>query len=156
MMAPVPKLARFAALFLALAACGLMIAGEFSTLYAIKVITVVKQTTLGHENHDYALLVIAIGALSMAYGAIVGGSRAAAGGLALMAVAALVVVRFVDYPVVGKEGFIGQAFEQAQARPRIGFYLESLGAVLLLVTAVGTLLLTPRAAERRVRKPATD
>ena len=151
-----PPIARFAALLLAAAGCVLLVVAEFSTLYEIKVITVVKEATDGREHHAYALLVIAIGAAFMAYGGILGGARPAQFGLLALGAAALLVVVLIDYPDVDEEGFIGEAFERAEASPQTGFYLESLGAVLLLLSAMATLLLSPRAGAPRERERAAD
>lgn len=145
-----PSLARLVAILLAAAGCVLLVVAEFSTLYEIRVITVVKEATDGREHHAYALLVIAVGAAMMAYGGIVGGARPAQYALVALALAALFVVLAVDYPDVDEEGFIGEAFERAEASPQTGFYLESLGAVLLLLAAVATLLLSPRSARPRL------
>ena len=142
-----PPLARAAAIFLAAAGCVLLVVAEFSTLYEIRVITVVKESTDGRDHHGFALLVIALAAAFMAYGGILGGARPAQFGLLVLAVAALLVVLLIDYPDVNDEGFIGEAFERAKAEPQTGFYLESLGAVLLLLSAVATLLLTPRGVQ---------
>ena len=51
---------------------------------------------------------------------------------------------FVDRPVLDDTGLIGRTYDLAEARPAIGFYLESLGAALVLVGAVAALVLTPR------------
>jgi hypothetical protein len=144
MMPRVPRLPRLLALLLAAAGCALLVAGEFSTLYDIKVITVIKQTTTGHENHAFALLIIAVAAGFMAFGGLVTGARPALFGLLLLSLAALFVVLAIDYPDVHSEGFIGEAFERAEAGPRTGFYLESLGAVLLLLSAVTGLVFGER------------
>ena len=148
-----PKLARLVALLLAAAGCVLLAVAEFSTLYEIKVITVVQETTDGRENHAYALLVIALAAAFMTFGGIVAGARPAQWALLVLSVAALFVVLAIDLPTVNEEGFIGEAFERAKATPETGFYLESLGAVLLLLASVGTLVLSPR-GERRTEAPA--
>ena len=147
-----PTLARSAALLLAAAGCVLLIVAEFSTLYEIRVITVVKEATNGGEHHGFALLVIGVAAAFMAYGAILGGARPAQFGLLALAIAALLVVLLIDYPDVNDEGFIGEAFERAKAEPKTGFYFESLGAVLLLISAVATLLLST--GERPARDSA--
>ena len=148
-------LARAAALFLAAAGCVLLVVAEFSTLREIKVITVVKETIEGREHHSYALLVIAIAAAFMAYGGILRGARPSQWALLVLAVAAMFVVFAIDYPKVDKEGFLAEAFERAKASPQTGFYLESLGAVLLLLSAVATLLLTPRRVQPRVESSET-
>jgi hypothetical protein len=134
------------ALVLAAAGCLLLVVAEFSTLYEIRVITVVKESATGGSNHGYALLIIAIGAGFMAYGGIFRGARPAQLGLLLLAIAAVLVVFLFDFPDVDEEGFIGETFERAQASPGTGFYLESLGAVLLLLSAVATMVLSPRGA----------
>jgi len=154
MAAVLARLLRLGPLALALAACVLLAVAEFSTLYEIRVITVVKDSQTAGGHHGYALLVIAAAAVFMAWGANVGGSRPAALGLLILAVAALAVTLLVDYPDVDEEGFIGEAFEQAEASPKAGFYLETLGAVLLLLSAVATLALRPARALRDRRGPA--
>lgn len=153
-----PPLARIAALALAAIGCVLLIVAEFSTLYSIQVITVVKESKTGGANHGYALLVVALAAGFMAFGGIVRGARPAQIGLLLLAIAAILVVFLFDYPDVDEEGFIGEAFERAKASPKTGFYLESLGAVLLLLSAVATLTFTPfgsRFARPDADKPRT-
>ena len=136
-----PPIARATALLLAAAGCVLLVVAEFSTLYEIRVITVIKEATDGREHHAYALLVIAIGAAFMAYGGILRGARPAQIGLLVLGLAALFVVLAIDFPDVDEEGFTAEAFERAVASPQTGFYLESLGAVLLLISAAATLLL---------------
>jgi len=148
-MGPVPLLARLIALVLVAAGCVLLVAAEFSTLYEIRVITVVQESTTSGDHHGFALLVIALAAAFMAYGALMGGSRPAAFGLLFLAAAALFVVLAVDFPDVNKEGFLAVAFEQAKATPRTGFYLESLGAVLLLLGAVITIVFGREDADAR-------
>ena len=146
--ASVPPLARIAALALAAIGCVLLVVAEFSTLFEIRVITVVKDSTTGGSNHGYALLIIAVASGFMGYGGIYKGARPAQLALLLLALAAVVVVFAFDLPDVGEEGFIGEAFERAEASPKTGFYLESLGAVLLLLSAVATVVLSPRERPR--------
>jgi hypothetical protein len=103
-----PPIARATALLLAAAGCVLLVVAEFSTLYEIRVITVIKESTDGREHHGTALLVIALAAAFMAYGGILRGARPAQLALLVLALAALAVVLFVDYPDVNDEGFIGE------------------------------------------------
>lgn len=135
------RLLRIGPLVMALAGCVLLIVAEFMPLLEIRVITVVKETRTAGAHHGYALLVIALAAAFMAWGANVGGSRPAAFALLGLAIAALVVVLAVDLPKVDDAGLTRELYEQAQASPREGFYLESLGAVLLLLGAAATLVL---------------
>lgn len=130
---------------LALAGCGLLVAGEFSTLYDVKVITVIKDTQGVGDNHGYALLIIAIAAAVMTFGATVGGSRPAGFALLALAVAGLAIALIIDLPNIDKTGLC-EAYESCETRPQSGFYLETLGAVLLLLASVGILVFRPAAA----------
>ena len=130
---------------LVLGAAALIVA-EFLPLYEIRVITAVprggEHSTGGH--HGYALLVIGIALLPMAWGAVRGGSRPAAYAALALALIALFVVLAVDLPDLNETGLIGRTYDEAQARPRVGFIVESLGATLALLGAVGNLVLRPR------------
>ena len=137
---------RYSLLGLALVGCALLLVAEFSTLYEIKVITVVKDSQTGGEHHGYALAIVAVAAAAMAFGALVGRSRPAAIALVVLALAALVIALVVDLPDVDEVGLIGELYEQAASSPKTGFYLETLGAALLLLAAVATLVLHPRSA----------
>jgi hypothetical protein len=134
---------RFGPLALALAGCGLLAIGEFSRLYEIKVITVVVHHATVGSHHGYALLVIAGLAAVLAFGAALGRSRPAAAALVVLAVAALAIALAVDLPVVNDTGLYGRNYEQAHAQAGSGFYLETAGAVVLLLGAVSALVLAP-------------
>jgi hypothetical protein len=124
----------------------MLIVAEFLPLYEIRVITAVpnggQQGTGAH--HGYALVVIGLAMLPMAWGAVIGGSRPAAVALLALALIALFVVLAIDLPDLNETGLIGRTYDEAQARPRIGFLVESLGATLALLGAVGALVLRPR------------
>jgi hypothetical protein len=136
-------LRRFGLLVPLLAGALLLVFAEFSTLYEIHVITAVPEggTYSGGPHHGYALLVVAIALVPMSIGAVVGGSRPAALACLVLSLLAVVVVLAVDLPDLNETGLIGRTYEAAEARPGRGFYFESLGAVLGLIGAVGTLLL---------------
>lgn len=136
-----PAIRRHGPLSLALLGCLLLAVAEFTDLYSIHVITVtVKSATVG-SHHGYALLVIALAAAAMAFGAARGGSRPAAVALLALAVAALVIALAIDLPVVDDTGLYGRDFEQARAQAEIGFKIETAGAIVLLVAAVLLLVL---------------
>lgn len=137
------RLLKLGPLALALAGCALLVIAEFTTLTAVEIITVERGAITGGSNHAYALLIIAIPAALMAWGAVLGGSRPAALALLALAAAALFVVLAVDLPDVNEEGLIGRDYEEARAQPKLGFWLEAIGAVLLLLAAVATLVLRP-------------
>jgi hypothetical protein len=138
--------ARFAPLVPLLAGALLLIVAEFLTVREIKAVTVVPPggTETGGGLHGYALGIIGLAMLPMAFGAVVRGARPAAVALLVLAIAACAIVLFVDRPVLDDTGLIGRTYELAEARPATGFYLESLGAALALVGAVATFALLPR------------
>ena len=139
-------LARYGLLVPLVAGAVLLIVAEFLPLYEIRTITVVPDggRTSSGSHHGYALLVIGLAMLPMAVGAVHGGSRAAAGALLVLSLIALFVVVAIDLPDLNETGLIGRTYDQAQARPRVGFFVETLGATLALLGAVGTLLFRPR------------
>jgi hypothetical protein len=143
---------RHAPLALTLLACALLAVAEFTTLYSVHVggVTVHTGTVGGH--HGFALLLLALAAAVMAVGAARGGSLPAAFALLGLAAAALAIALAVDLPAVGRTGLYGRNYENARAQSEIGFKLETLGAFLLLLGAVATLMFTPRRAGARTRE----
>ena len=134
----------------------LLLVAEFSTLYEVRAITAVVPggTTRSGSNHGYALLIVALVAAPMAWGAVVGGSRPAAFALAVLGALALFVCLAIDLPDVNDEGLLAESYEAAKASPQEGFYLETLGSVLLLFAGVGSLVLRP--AESGEPDPAAE
>jgi hypothetical protein len=138
--------ARYAPLVPLVAGALLLILAEFLTVREIKAVTVIPPggTETGGGLHGYALGIIGAAVLVFSYGAVIRAARPAAIALVVLAVVACGIVLFVDRPVLDDTGLIGRTYDLAEARPAIGFYLESLGAALVLVGAVATLLMTPR------------
>ena len=135
------------ALFLPLVAGSLLlILAEFVTVREIRAVTAVPPggTSTGGDLHGYALGVIGLAMLPMTWGAVHRGARPAAVALLVLALAACAIAALVDLPKLDDTGLIGRTYELAEARPATGFYLESLGAALALVGAVGALALTRR------------
>jgi hypothetical protein len=138
-----------------------LLLATFATIIEIKVGTTTKvpdhDTHLsGWDRHGPALLIIAVFALLMVAGAL-RGARPAMIALVVLGLAALLIAVVGDVPDLNKTGFIGEVYEDAAAGPKAGFYLETLGAVLLL--AGGGLMLAMPAAERpaprtRAERPA--
>ena len=124
----------------------LLIVAEFLPLYEIRVVTAVpkggQHTAGGH--HGYALLVIGLALIPMAWGALRGGSRPAAIACLALSVIALFVALAIDFPDLNETGLIGRTYDQAEARPRVGFFVETLGATLALLGSIGTLVLRER------------
>ena len=151
---------------LALAGLGalLLVVAEFSTLYEVVAITAVVPggSRTSGSNHFYALLLLALAALPMAWGAVRGGSRPAAVALAVIGAAALLIVLLKDLPVIGDEGLLAETYEAAKAGPRRGFWLELVGSLLVLGAGIGTLVFSPagdpspNGAPRRGRRPPAE
>jgi hypothetical protein len=123
----------------------LLIVAEFLPLYEIRAVTAVPAG--GHKStgahHGYAQLVIGLALLPMAWGAVRGGSRPAAFAALALALIALFVALAIDLPDLNETGLIGRTYDQAEARPLVGFFIETLGATLALLGAIGTLLFRP-------------
>jgi hypothetical protein len=132
----------------------LLIAADFNTLIEIKVQAVSKASISAGSHHSYALVVLGAFALLMAWGAVLGGSRPALLALAGIGLGALAIALAIDFPDVHGTGSFGSRYEGASAAPRLGFYVETLGAVLLIVSgAAGLILAPPRRAARRRHEP---
>jgi hypothetical protein len=116
----------------------LLIAADLSTLYQVKVITVVERTRSGHAQHDWALLVLGVAAIAMSVAA-AAGSRPATVALLALGVTALIVGPLGDSHDVHSAGVVANLFEDATAAPRSGYRLETVGAILVL--AAGACLL---------------
>jgi hypothetical protein len=143
--------ARYGPLVPLVAGALLLIVAEFLTVREIRAVTAVPPggTNTGGELHAYALGILGLAILPMAFGAVVRAARPAAVALLVLALVACGIVLFVDRPVLDDTGLIGRTYELAEARPATGFYLESLGAALALVGAVAALVLAPRRAPSR-------
>jgi hypothetical protein len=124
----------------------LLIVAEFLPLYEIRAVTAVPAG--GHKStgahHGYALGVIGLAIIPMAWGAVRGGSKPAAIAALVLAVIALFVALAIDLPDLNETGLIGRTYDQAEARPRVGFFVETLGATLALLGAIGTLVFRER------------
>ena len=124
----------------------LLIVAEFLPLYEIRAVTAVPAG--GHKStgahHGYALGVIGLAIIPMAWGAVRGGSRPAAIAALVLAAIALLVALAIDLPDLNETGLIGRSYDQAEARPRVGFFVETLGATLALLGSIGALVLRER------------
>ena len=152
------SLPRLGLLLFLLAGAAMLVVAEFSPLYEVRAITAVLETEKAGSHHNYALLIIGIAIVPMTLGAVLGGSRPAAVACLVLALVAVGVTLLVDRPDVDETG-LTRSYESAKASPKTGFYLESLGSVLALIGAVGTLVLRPgasRAPEPRRRPRASD
>ncbi len=137
----------------ALLAAFLLALSEFLPLYEVVVgqSEEGRRSVRGGSSHAYAMLLFAAVAVAMALGAR-RGARPAMAALAVLGIVVLVVVLTVDLPAVRQEGALREAaaYEDARAEPRAGFFAETLGAVLLLLSG-GGMLLAGRDEPRRAR-----
>jgi hypothetical protein len=142
-----------AVLGLGLLAAALLLAAEFTSLFVVRIQTtggVIRTETTGAHN-SYALVPIALLAGLLALVVWQRGSRPALLALGLMGLVALLIALLGDLPdahVTGvvrgngsSPGGIGAPYVQAATRPSTGFYLETLGAVVLVMASVGSFLL---------------
>jgi hypothetical protein len=149
-----PSLTSAKALRLGLAAAAAtgvicLLLATFTTVIAITVGTATKvpdhDTHLsGWDRHGPALIVIALFAAPMVAGAL-RGARPAMVALATLGLVALLIAVVGDVPDLDETGFVGQVYADAAAGAQAGFYLETLGGVLLL-GAGGLMLALTRSA----------
>jgi len=107
----------------------------------------IDRTASGWDRHGPALLLLAGFALVMLVGALRGGPPAMFA-LAACGLAVLLIAFVGDAPDLDKTGAIGELYEGAQAQAGSGFYFESLGGALLLITGFGLLVVGARPATR--------
>jgi hypothetical protein len=128
-----------------LVGAALLVVSEFTTLYTVHASTSgIKIDAVSTHAHDfYALIPIALLVAILALGAGLLGSRLALVGLAVLAIVALGIALIGDLPDAQTTGTVVVAgrYESATASPSTGFYLETLGAILLVVVAGCGLLL---------------
>lgn len=132
-----------------LAGALLLIAADLSTLIQIKVLTVVEKRLSGHAQHDWAVAFLGVVAIPMAIGAAWRRARPALFGLVLIGAAVIGIALAKDLGDTRSTGVYGQRYDQAAAEAGTGFYLETLGGVLLIVTGAGGLILSSPPAPRR-------
>jgi hypothetical protein len=136
----------------AVAGPALLIVSDFLTLFEVKAVTVKipEGTVTGHANHSFAMTLIGLAAIPMAYGVVRARSRPAMVALLALGALATVIALAFDLPDAHGVSTLAKTFADAQAHPRAGFFMETLGAALLLIAGGGSLLLTvPEGSSRR-------
>jgi len=118
----------------------LLLVSTFTPVIQIRVVTVVQEKISGYERHSIALVVIALFAALMVVGAW-RGARPAMLALAACGLAVILIALLGDLPDSGETGRLGALYEDARAETGTGFYLETLGGILLLLSGGGLLLL---------------
>jgi hypothetical protein len=132
-------------LVLALAAGVLLVAGELLPVYTVDVAgmrsceatALADQAEscapLGGERHAFALVLLGVFTLAMAWGASAGRSRPAGAALLAIGVLVLVIVLGMDLPHALAGGALGPAYEDANAVPALGLYLQLAGGLLAVI-----------------------
>jgi hypothetical protein len=145
----------------------LLAVAEFTTLFTIHSSARggALATVSAGSHHSYAMLPIALFALVLTYSTWLTGSRMALLGLGVLGVIALLIALVGDLPDARATGLLrstggaGAGLVTGTTSQAVGFYLETLGSVLLLIAGgLGLLALGPPPAERtpRRRRPAPD
>lgn len=139
----------------ALIAALLLIVSQFTPLYHVHSIggsTPIKTVGTG-ANHAYAPIPLALLAIWFALTVTATGSRAALLGLSVLGLTTLGVALLGDLPDAHASGLIGSnasPYVQAASTPSAGLYMETLAAVLLLISGgVGLLMFGRRPAPAR-------
>jgi hypothetical protein len=146
-----PNRLRAALTAAALAGAAALAAATATTVIQITVGTTTRLASIdtelsGWDRHGPALLAIAALAAVMTLGAL-RGARPAMAAVAVCGAAALVVALAFDAPHLGDTGVVGELYTDASAGPRVGFWLEASGG-LLLAGAGTALLVVTRGRER--------
>ena len=123
----------------------LLVAADLSTLIEVRSGGRVTDRVTGGEQHLYALVVLGALALVLAGVLAFTHSRAAATALAGLGIIALAIALLGDLPDLNRSGVTAD-FKPADASPARAYYLETAGAVLVLLAgAAGAVLdLDPR------------
>jgi hypothetical protein len=124
-----------------LVAAVVLVAAEFSTVSYRTIgigacadrVGVDKCRTVGHDAHAFALIILAAVGLFMAWGAVVGRSRAAAWATAAVGVAVLVITLALDATSLSDKRGLEKLYNDVGTHVGTGFRLELIGGVLLLL-----------------------
>lgn len=146
----------------AVAGAILLAVSQFMNLYGTHVQArhlPVASATVG-ADHAYAMLPIAAVVVLLAYGVWRAASRPALLGIGVLGLLALLITLIHDLPYSHRQGLrsLSGHYVLAVNRPEIGLYVQTLGAlVLLLVCASGFVLLgAPRRDTVGTARPAHD
>jgi hypothetical protein len=145
---------------IALLGAALIVVSQFTALYHLHSANssaAIKTVETG-GNHAWAPIPLALVAAALAYAVYRHGNRPALVGLVVLGIATLLIALLGDLSDAHSSGLIGSSaggYVEATSSPSAGLYMETLGAVLLLLAGgIGLLMLGPsRAPEAR---PATE
>jgi hypothetical protein len=139
---------RLLVLLLGVLGAVLVMAAELSTIVRVEVLTAgtceeiadseLRDScdTSGFEQHGGAFFLIGAVAIAMAIGAARGASRPAALALIVLGAIVLVISLSRDVPKADETGRVGLQFEEAEAQPGRGLYLEVIGGGLIALAGL--------------------
>lgn len=133
---------RLALALLATAGIVMLLISGFLTLITIETGAATLDKRSGFEQHSITMLLLGLAAVPMLLGSL-RGAKPAMVALAAIGIVVLVVALTVDLPNALDEGLYGERYEGAEASPAAGFFVETLGGVLLLLTGGLLLLVSP-------------
>jgi hypothetical protein len=142
--------ARLALALGALLGALLVIVAQFTALYHLHSATssAALRTVGTGGNHAWAPIPLALAAIALAYAVYRSGSRTALAGLVALGVATLLIALIGDLPDAHSSGLVGSSasgYVQATSSPSAGLYMETLGAIVLIVSGgLGLLMLAPQ------------
>jgi len=115
----------------------LLFVAEFTALYDVHAATSIQLPSVGTgANDSYALVPLALLAALLGIGVFVSGSRPALLAIGVVGLVALLIALVGDLPDAHRTTIYSPRFVLARSTPSAGFYLETLGAVLLIATCV--------------------
>jgi hypothetical protein len=124
----------------------LLVVAELTTLYVVRTSdshAVLKSVGTG-PHHSYGLIPVAVLSVILGWGVWRPGSRPALLAIGVLGVLSLLISLIGDLPDAHGSGLIetsGNHFAQAGSSASTGLYMETLGAVVLIVTSVSGFLL---------------
>ena len=136
----------------------LLLVAEFTTLFEVRTATGAVTSTGTGSHHGYALVPIALLAAVMGYAVWAAGSRPALIAIGVLGVLALLIALLGDLPDASANGLVTRAahYVPASSRPSAGFYMETLGGVVLVIACVSGLVLIGLPTRGDRREPSAE
>jgi hypothetical protein len=143
-----------------LAGAVLLLVASFTNVIVITVGTTSRvldadTAQTGWDRHGPALVLLALLALFLLWASL-RGSRVAMAGLLVCGVVALAIPTKWDRPHIHEVGSIGDIYASATADPGAGYYFETLGGALLLLSGGALLVLGRTPITRQAAGPDGD
>jgi hypothetical protein len=143
-----------------LAGALLLLAASFTSVITITVGTTSRvldadTAQSGWDRHGPVLVLLALAALLLLAAAL-RGARVAMAGLAGVGLVVLAIAWFADRPHIHDTGSVGDVYAEASADPGSGYYLETLGGALVLLSGGSLLVLSLGGAGAEAEAPVRE